>query len=122
MLLCDNSIREEITHKVSLIGVFAHIWSRTFPVVHPLLCIYVNLGDAQGKYHLRLELIRGSDLAVIGRGEADTEAPDRTQPLEIVFQLLSLIFEGPGRYEFVLHANNQVVGSKSFDVLKLTSP
>lgn len=119
MLICDNSIREEGTGKVSLIGIFAHIWSLKFPTVHPSLCVYVNLGDAQGKYHLRLELMRADDMRTIGRGEAEAEVGDRMKPAEIVFELAALAFEGPGRYEFVLYANERLVGRKSFDVLKL---
>src|SRR3989442_11211587 len=56
MLICDNTIREEVTGKVSLIGIFAAIQSPAFPVVVPSLCVYLNVSDAQGRYRLRLEL------------------------------------------------------------------
>jgi hypothetical protein len=123
MLICDNSIREEGSGKVSLIGIFANILAVKFPTVHPALCVYVNLGDAEGKYRLRLELVRaGDDMQTIGRGEHDVEARDRMKPAEIVFQLVGLAFDRPGRYEFVLYANDRMVGRKSFDVLKLDRP
>ena len=85
MLICDNSIREEGTGKVSLIGIFAHIRALKLPATHQSLCVYANLGDAQGKYHLRLELMQADTLQIIGRGEAQLEAPDRMEPTEMVF-------------------------------------
>jgi len=121
MLICDNSIREEGTGKVSLIGIFAGIVASKFPMVHPSLCVYVNLGDAQGKYPLRLELIRAADMRTIGRGDGALEVHDLRKPAEIVFELKGLVFESPGRYEFVLYANDRFVGKKSFDVLQLDS-
>jgi len=119
MLICDNAIREEGSRKISLIGVFASILSSTFPAVHGSLCVYVNLGEAEGRYQLRLELLRADTMQVIGRGESSIEPSDRMEPTEIVFEMQGLLFEYPGRYEFVLHANNNFVGKKSFRVLKL---
>jgi hypothetical protein len=119
MLICDNSIREDGTGKVSLIGIFAGVVAPKFPLVHPSLCVYVNLGDAEGKYPLRLELIRAHDMRTIGRGTGELEVRDRMKPAEIVFELKGLVFESPGRYEFVLYANDRLVGKKSFEVLRL---
>jgi hypothetical protein len=58
-------------------------------------------------------------MQVIGRGESSIEPSDRMEPTEIVFEMQGLLFEYPGRYEFVLHANNNFVGKKSFRVLEL---
>src|SRR5262245_41988055 len=118
MLICDDSIREEGSRKVSLIGIFSDIWALQFPVVHGSLCVYVNLGDSEGKYRLRLELVRVDDMRTIGRGEGQAESNDRMKPTEIVFELKGLVFERPGKYEFVLHANDRMVGRKSFGVLR----
>jgi hypothetical protein len=122
MLICDDAIREEGTGKVSLIGIFANIWSLKFPTIHHSLCVYVNLGDAQGKYRLRLDLLRTDDMRLIGQGSAELETHDRMKPTEIVFELPGLVFERPGRYEFDLYANEHMVGRKSFDVVKRERP
>lgn len=122
MLICDNAIREEGTGKISLIGIFANIWSLEFPTAHPSLCVYLNVGDAQGSYRLRLELVRADDLRIIGRGEAEASAADRMRPAEMVLEMQGLVFERPGMYEFVIHANDRLLGRKSFQVLKLEKP
>lgn len=117
MLICDTAIREEGSRKVSLIGIFDSITGSTFPMVHPALCVYVNLGDAEGTYRLRLELVRADEMVTLGRGGAELSARDRMMPAEAVFQLRGLLFERPGRYEFVLYVNEAFVGRKSFVVV-----
>ena len=56
MLLCDHTIREHGTGKVSLIGIFENISAARFPVVHRALSVYAKLVDAEGEYAIRLEL------------------------------------------------------------------
>src|SRR3972149_6201829 len=43
MLICDMTIREEVTGKTSLIGIFENIEARQFPVRQGLLCVYAKL-------------------------------------------------------------------------------
>jgi hypothetical protein len=90
MLICDNAIREEGPGKVSLIGIFANIYALALPAVHSSLCVYANLGDAQGKYRFRLEMMQADAMRIIGRGEAEIEVVDRMKPAEIVFELRGL--------------------------------
>ena len=120
MLICDMTIREEVTGKTSLIGIFENIEARQFPVRHGLLCVYAKLTDAQGEYDIRLDLVRLDDLTLIGQAQIHATLEDRMGVAELDFQLGNLVFERPGRYEFRLWANNRVVGNKSFTVVQST--
>lgn len=125
MLICDNTIREEGSGKVSLIGIFENILvapAAQFPVRHGLLCVYAKVTDAEGEYGIRLELVRLDDELTMGGGEAQVTLADRMTPAEFVFQLPDLVFERPGRYEFRLFANRRCVGNKSFSVVHLAPP
>jgi len=93
MLLCDHTIREAGTGKVSLIGIFENISAARFPVVHRSLSVYT----------LRATFA------------------DRMTPGEIIFALENLGLDRPGRYEFRLHANDRFVAGKSFVVVQ-TAP
>jgi hypothetical protein len=119
MLICDSTIREQGTGKVSLIGIFANVSAFSFPSRHPTLSVYANLADAAGKYRFKLTLHRRDDGAKLGEGGMDAEVVDRMQPAELVFELRDLWFEKPGRYDFALLANGREVGSKVFNVVKL---
>jgi hypothetical protein len=108
MLVCDLTIREERTGKVSLIGVFENIAASAFPTVHRALAVYAQLVDAEGEYDIRLELVRLDDARAVAEGRMKAM---------FVFNLENLAFERPGRYEFRLHANDRFVASKSFTVV-----
>ena len=122
MLLCDLTIREHGSGKISLIGVFENISAARFPVVHRALSVYAKLTDAEGDYTIRLELVRLEDSHVVAQGTLKATFADRMTPGELIFNLENLGFERPGRYEFRLHADGRFVAAKSFTVLQTRAP
>jgi hypothetical protein len=122
MLLCDHTIREAGTGKVSLIGVFENISAARFPVVHRALSVYAKLGDAEGEYAIRLELLRLDDGHVVAQGALRAAFADRMTPGEIIFALENLGLDRPGRYEFRLYADDRFVAAKSFTVVQAGPP
>ena len=71
MLLCDLTIREHGSGKISLIGVFENISAARFPVVHRALSVYAKLTDAEGDYTIRLELVPSPNLSAISSHHED---------------------------------------------------
>lgn len=118
MLICDQVVQDEATGKTVLVGIFETVSAYQFPARHGFLCIYAKLTDAQGEYRIRLELVRLEDLRVIGQGKLRATFGDRMAPAELIFQVGDLLFQGPGRYEFRLYANDRWMGSKSLNVLQ----
>jgi hypothetical protein len=118
MLLCDLTIREHGTGKISLIGVFEHISAGRFPVVHRALSVYAKLTDAEGDYTIRLDLVRLDDNQLIAQGTLKATFADRMSPGELIFNLENLALERPGHYEFRLYAEDRFVASKSFGVMQ----
>ena len=118
MLICDYTIRDAESGKVSVIGIFAQVSAGEFPVVHPALCVYVNVDEAQGKYRMRLDLVRLDDDTRLGSGEVETEIGDMMRPAEVVFELRNIVFDRPGTYQFRVTANDRHVGEKTFRVVE----
>jgi len=116
MLIADLAIREEGTHKVSLIGIFENLRASRFPFRHPTMALYVKMTDAQGEYDMRIELLRLDDATRVVEARTDFHVLDRMKAAELVFVLNNLAFPEPGHYEFRLAANGRHVGSKSFVV------
>ena len=75
MLLCDLTIREHGTGKMSLIGIFENISAARFPVVHRALTVYAKLADAEGDYGIRLELVRQSQAEEFYRALCERHVP-----------------------------------------------
>jgi hypothetical protein len=118
MLLCDLTIREHGTGKMSLIGVFENISAARFPVVHRALTVYAKLADAEGEYAIRLELLRLDDSHMVAQGTLRAAFADRMTPGELTVNLENLGFERPGRYEFRLYADDRFVAGKTFTVIQ----
>jgi hypothetical protein len=118
MLLCDLTIREHGSGKISLIGVFENISAARFPVVHRALSVYAKLTDAEGDYTIRLELVRLEDNHVVAQGTLRATFADRMSPGELIFNLENLGLERPGRYEFRLYAEDRFVAGKTFTVIQ----
>lgn len=118
MLVCDQTIRDELTHKVSVIGIFDKIIAPTFPVRHPMLTVYARITDAEGEYNFRLEFINLENNQKLGEGTETAEVGDRMVMHDLIFHLHGLQFESPGSYEFRLFADSQFVGHYSFQVMQ----
>ena len=56
LLVCDAVIVDSLTGKKSLIGIFTHLWARSFPCQHPQMGVYFCLTDAQGTYRFEIRL------------------------------------------------------------------
>lgn len=118
MLICDSVITEQGTNKKSLIGIFENILAHHFPCTHNSLSVYIKLTDARGSYKFRLELVDLKENSIIGKGEIPNEIKI-DNPLgthELVFNLGGLQFKHPGKYEFMIFANEEIFAQKKFSV------
>ncbi len=117
MLACDRASRDPETRKITLIGIFDRIGLSRLPTDYaPGMSIYARLTDAQGRYRLRLELIRLDDDRAIGRGEMEATIEDRLRTTEVTLHLKSVRFETTGLHEFRLFANDRYLGGLTVSV------
>ena len=118
MLLCDQTLIEEGTHKRSLIGLFDRIKVSQFPSTHPSMSVYVQFREIEGAFLFSLELYDLTEGKIMNRSVIkDFKVENKSRDCEMVFNLLSVRFEHPGEYEFRIFMNDLVFGQKSFSVL-----
>ena len=119
LLLCDLVIREEGTHKASLIGIVRSINVRRFPANMGERWVYAMLTEGRGDYRLRFDLVRLDDLAVVSElARLDVRMFDRNAVSELRFKLGTVYVERPGLYELQLLADDRLVGTRSFNVIQ----
>ncbi len=120
MLLCDQTLVEEGTHKRTLIGLFDRIKAAQFPTAHPSMSVYVQFREIEGVFNFSLELVDlGGSETVMNRSVIEGfKVQERSRDCELVFNLLSVKFEHSGDYEFRIYVNDLIFGQKSFKVLK----
>jgi hypothetical protein len=117
-LVCDYVICEVGTNKKTIVGTFTDIASSSFPCFMPQIGLYFCVTDAGGSYHFEVELMFLNTGAKIGGGKIPEviEIKDRLAITDVGVTLKNLVFPGPGRYEFRLLANGQVIALKDFMV------
>lgn len=119
--LCDMVIRDELTHKVSLIGLFGTIRAASFPCVHPLMLIYVALTGGHGKQDMEVRIVRTEDDRPIMAMAGPVEFVSPLQVNELIFEWRNVSFEKQGEYavEVCCGKNSVPVGSRKFNVTQL---
>ncbi|WP_447969097.1 DUF6941 family protein [Nitrospira sp. M1] len=122
-LVCDTIIIDSLTGKKSIIGAFTHLWAKTFPCQHPQMGVYFCLNDAEGEYQFEIALIYLDKNQTVGKGAlSPIEIKNRLETHDFGLNISALIFPGPGRYEFQLHANGQFITKKDFFVIQQETP
>lgn len=119
MLLCDQTLVEEGTHKRSLIGLFDRVKVPVFPTVHNSMSVYVQFREIEGTFDFTLELHDIAEDKTLHKAVVNRfNVKDRSRDCELVFNLLSVRFLHAGEYEFRIFVNESVFGQKSFQVVQ----
>jgi len=121
-LIADMVIQDRLTGKWSIIGVFDRVMAPSFPVIHPTVALYLRLGDAQGKYRLRVEFRDASDRRVGLFDGIELEVKDPAQAIEVGLPTHLLPLEKPGKYQFQLFINDEYSAAAELSVAQIQIP
>lgn len=118
--ICDMVIRDELTKKVSLIGLFSLIGSSNFPCTHPLMHVYLALTEGHGKHDMEVRLIRVEDEKLIAGVVGSVEFADPLQVAELNLIWQNILFEKPGEYSVQIFCKGDSVpiGFRKFHVVR----
>ncbi|MEN6424004.1 MAG: hypothetical protein ABFE13_01475 [Phycisphaerales bacterium] len=119
--ICDMVIRDELTHKVSLIGLFGVIQAMTFPCKHPLMHIYVALTGGHGKQDMEIRLVRVEDEQPVMAMAGPVVFANPLQVNELNFEWRNVPFERAGEYavEVCCGKGSAPLGSRMFNVIQV---
>ena len=118
MLVCDNTIVEEHTHKRTLMGLFDNIRAVKFPCTHFMLHVFVQFTDVEGVHAFQLELRDLQKDQEIAKAEIPNfKVVSRLGSYDLVFKLMNLKFPHPGDYEFRIFCDGVIFGQKTFRVV-----
>ena len=114
--VCDTIIRDEITHKVSLIGLFSNIWAGSFPCVHERMHIYIALTGGHAKHKMDVRLVRASDERTVVGMQGPLEFKNPLHVVEVNLQWKKVTFEQAGTYRVEVLCDGKMIGSRKFKV------
>jgi hypothetical protein len=115
--ICDTSIRDERTKKVTLVGLFNVIQATNFPCTHDQMHVYVAMTNGHGKYQTEIRFAHRKDNKVIAamRGEVEFQSP--LQVIEMVMEWRMVEFPEQGEYGVDVIFNGQIAISRKFHVI-----
>lgn len=114
--ICDSVIRDETTKKMSLIGLFNRIQTRTFPTVHPSLHVYVSLTNGHKVYEGELRFVNEKDSSVLFTAKGKVPFQNPLQNVELNFAIRNLKFNEPGNFSVEFYCDGKFVGNRKFIV------
>ncbi len=119
--ICDSIIRDETTKKVSLIGLFSVIRAPGFPIVHPLMHVYVALTNGHGDYAMTIRFCddKEQDLA---RMEGPIQFANPLQVIELNLAWQQLRIKHAGEYTVEVLCNKVLIGERRFHVVGPQKP
>lgn len=112
-VVCDYALVDQYG-KLSVLGMFQHIWVAQFPTVHPRLHLVVRMRGKRtevGQHHLRIRLVDDERTEVLSGDGTVTfnEPPAGVTEIEAGTVLaFDVPFRKPGRYEFEVSIDGQV--------------
>jgi hypothetical protein len=114
--VCDAIIRDEVTKKVSLIGLFSIIKANSFPCIHPQMHIYIALTNGHRKYKTEVRFTRLDDNKPVAGmiGELNFQNPLQVVEMNLCWQQLA--FDKPGEYAVEVLCEDTVINSRKFIV------
>ena len=118
ILLCDQVIRDEATHKSSVIGIFDTALVASFPGPTPPCKIFLLLAGGVGSYSITAEVHDPKLGVVLFRSPAVGEIGGHEKPAqgELWLPVAALMFERPGTYEMVVFADGVEIAPTPFKV------
>ncbi len=119
IIICDHAVKEPLTGKWNLNGVFDGLIAPQFPYTYPQFCVYIDFTNAQGHYQLRLKYVDLGEERLLGKMDGEVIVPDVSERTSVVFTLKNIKFPHAGKYAFQIWANDTLLTQKIFHVVSL---
>lgn len=123
ILLCESVIRDEFTHKTTIVGILDTFFVERFPGYTFPSTVYARLLGVVGIHVVSVEVHDIESRAVLFRsaGPAQFGAPPGRTPSEMRMPIAPLAVDHPGAFDMVVFIDGEEFGRVNFDV-KLQPP
>lgn len=122
IIICDQVIEDKMTNKKSLIGIFNNINAASFPCRHPQVSVFVSLTEGRGECAARLRIANEETDEVVADVNGPIQFPDIHSVVELVFNLVGLVFPSPGLYSIEFYCDDALVLERRFHVTHSQPP
>lgn len=115
-VVCDYAIVDQYG-KLSVLGIFQHIWVAQFPAVHPRLHLVLRIKGKRtevGEHRVRIRLTDANDTEVLSGDGTVTLAEPPAGVTEVeagAILVFDVPFAHPGRYTFEITVDGELQAS-----------
>src|SRR5947208_16835519 len=102
LVICDQVIIEQVSLKVSLIGIFDRLRVDQFPSEPQRLSVFATFNDYVGECTMDLDVARMDTGDSIHHQSHRTYFTDKVQPVHVHLSLKRFVFPVAGAYQFSL--------------------
>ena len=120
ILLCDQTILEAVTGKVSIIGIFDNWSFPRFPSHTRQFMAFLQLTNGIGKYAVSVDVHDLQADQIIAQARiAEVTFPERTTKVQLMIPVPPVLLQHAGRYDFVVLADNQEIDRQQFQAVQI---
>jgi len=116
LVLCDQVIAEEGTHKKTLVGTFNNIKVSALPCTYPAMAVFASLTNGRGLTRVTLRCTTVGDSKLQFELPLDVAMPDPGHVSELVFNLRNVALTVSGIYCLELCAAEEPLLETRFSV------
>src|SRR4051812_16355168 len=117
LLLCDNTIQEHGSGKISLIGIFDSFFVDQNLITRPCEA-FCQLTNAMGEYEISVQIRSlSNDEIVVQTSPSKIQIPDRLMIANVIIPLPPFQFQQIGAYDFIILADNEEIDRQRFSVI-----
>ncbi len=120
-LFCDD-IRQEVGGKISLMGLFEHIYATQFPVAHPRLVIIQEWAEGRGEHEARTVLLSPDRKTELRETFSTISLNDTNFRQRDISVHLNLEFPVPGTYWLETFLDNELICSIPLKIVLVKEP
>jgi hypothetical protein len=122
MVLADTVLHEIASGKFYINGTYSVIFALEFPLVHPLIVVYLAITNGHGKTPLKLKLVDVDESREpIFEIDGGLDFSDPLQVLDTVFAARGVRFPEPGEYRLQLFSGRQFLRERRLQVMPAPS-
>jgi hypothetical protein len=118
MLLADTVLKDFVTGKSFIQGVYSHIFANDFPVIFPLIVVYAAITNGHGETELELRIVDADEeLDHLFSRKVKFTFPDPLVVAEAILSAGPVTFPNPGEYRIQLWGAGQIMRERRLQVM-----
>lgn len=120
LLVCEGTVRDRISDRTTLVAVYDHLQTESFPADHGPFAIYFNVSSLNGEYEFGFQIVAPDGVTVLVRGKLPhpIACRDPLLSIDIGIGIREIRLPAPGCYSIRLLYNGAIAETATLRVAR----